>query len=811
MLDLFRQDTSRAARSLVRSPLFTAIAVLSVAIGIGATTAIFTLTNALLFKAPPGIGAPERLVSVGRAQDGQGFDNFSYPAFEAYRDGASAISRLAAISVEPRPFSLAGPDGGEQVQGGIVSGTFFEVLQARPSHGRFFLPDEDRVPKAYPVVVLSHHFWRARFNSDVAIVGKSIVLNGSAFTVVGIAEQGFQGPFVLAPDLWVPVMSSPLVGLSEFLLKAEGGVWLMAIGRLAPNASLSAAQSELGAIQHRLTVADSANYRGKTIKVMPMSFFPGNAGPMVGGFMALLLAVAGLVLLIATTNVAGMLLARAAGRQREIAVRLAIGATRSQLVSQLVTESVLLFLISAVAGVLLAHWLVAGLMSMIPRLPVQLVFNPSIDWRVLAFALLISLVTGVAAGLLPALQSTRPSLVPALKSDGGGVTRRQRLRSSLLVAQIAFSMLLLVVAGLFARALVHARSIDPGFDARGVHLASFDLQLANYSEELGAPFTRTLLERASALPGAGPVALSVMLPLDGGGMGLGSVKVAGREAPDRRRGWDEDWNVVSPRYFETMRISMARGRAFTEADRSGAPDVAILNETFAQNLWPGQDPIGKTFQNSGRTITVSGIARNSKYRSLGEDPRNFIYLPLAQRYMTRLSLLVQARTAVSVAAPVRRLIAEMEPALPILNQRSFEEHAAISLFPQRVALGVAGSLGIVALLLALLGIYGVTAFSVAQRTREIGVRVALGAQRKSVIGLIVRQGIWLAVIGVTMGAMLAFGVTRLLRTLLYGVPTTDIVAFGSAALLLIAAALAASWIPATRAADVDPVVALRAD
>ena len=811
MLDLFRQDSARAARTLVRNPLFTSIAVLSVAIGIGATTAIVTLTNALLFKAPPGIAEPDRLVSVGRTQNGQHFDNFSYPAYEAYRDGSTQISKLAAISTEPRPFSLAGPQGGEPVQGGIVSGNFFEVLQARPAHGRFFLPEEDRIPKERPVVVLSHRYWAKRFNSDPAIVGTNIVLNGAAFTVVGVAEKGFQGPYVLAPDVWVPVMSAPLVGIPEFLLKEKGGVWLMAIGRLAPNASMNAAQSELTAIQHRLSAADSAIYEGKGIKVMKSSFFPGDIGQMVGGFMALLFAVAGLVLLIATTNVAGMLLARATGRQREIAVRLAIGASRPQLVRQLITESLLLFLISGVAGIVLAQWLVAGLMTLVPRLPVQLFFDPSIDWRVLTFALAISLVTGIAAGLMPALQATRPSLVPALKSEGGGGSRRQRLRSSLLVAQISFSMLLLVVAGLFARALVHARSIDPGFDPRGVHLASFDLDLVNYKEERGQPFLNTLLERASAIPGVESAAFTVMLPLDGGGMGLGGVVVPGITAPDPRRGWDEDWNVVTPGYFETMRHPIVRGRAFADADREGAPLVAIMNEHFAKSIWPGQDPIGKTFVNNDKTITVVGIARDAKYRTLGEDPRNFVYLPLAQQYMTRVSLLTRTSGDVPVAASVRRLLAEMEPGLPILNQRSFAEHAATSLFPQKIALWVAGSLGIVALLLALLGIYGVTAYSVVQRTREIGVRVALGAQRGNVIRLIVRQGLLLGGIGVAIGGTLAFGVTRLLRSLLYGVPTTDVLAFGTSALLLIVAALAASWVPAMRAAAVDPVVALRAE
>ena len=811
MLDAARQDSRYAARALVRSPLFTLTAVLSVAIGVGSTTAIVTLADTLLLRPPPGVGAPERLVTVGRTANGEGFDNLSYPNFVDYRDGARTLSGLAAMQMEPRSMSLTGPEGGEPIQGTIVSGNFFDVLQARPALGRFFLPEEDRTPRTHPVVVLSHAFWRERFAGDSNIVGQRIVLNGSPFTVVGVAAEGFRGPFVVSSDVWVPVMASPIVGSPEGLLTGRQNVWLIAIGRLAPDASLNAAQSELSAIAHALEQAYPDANRGKGVRVMAASALPGEMRTIVGGFMALLFAVAGLVLLIASTNVAGMLLARATARQREIAVRLALGATRGRLVAQLVTESLLLFLLAAVAGVALAHWLVAGLMTMLPQLPVQLALDPSIDAGVLAFALAISLISGVAAGLIPALQATRPALAPALRTDTAGSGRRLRLRSALLIAQIAFSMLLLIVAGLFARALVHARSIDPGFDPRGVYLASLDLRLANYDEADGLAFAATLRERASLLPGVRSSALSAMLPLDGGGLGLGGIEVAGVTPPDPERGWAADWNVVTPGYFETLRIPIVRGREFTDVDRAGAADVAIVNQTFASRLWPDADPIGRTFRNENRTLTVIGIARDGKYRSLGETGRNFVYVPLAQRWFTRMTLLVRTTPDAPIAAPIRRLVAELDPALPILNARSLEEHAAMSLLPQRIALYTAGSLGIVALLLALLGIYGVTAYGVAQRTREIGVRMALGAPRNNVLGLILRQGVMLAGIGVVAGAIIALGATRLLASLLYGVPTTDLAAFLGAAVLLVLAAVAASWIPARRAAAVDPVVALRAE
>ena len=815
MLDLLRQDIRYAIRALGRSPLFALVSVLSIAIGVGATTAIVTLANTLLLRPPPGVGHPERVVTVGSTRDGRGFDNFSYPNFVDYRASARSLSALAAMRVEPQAVSLAGPSGGEPIQMSATSGNFFEVLETHPALGRFFTMDEDRAPGASPVVVLSHRFWNRRFQADSSIVGKPIVLNGSPFTVVGVAAERFQGPFVLAPDLWVPLTASSLLGLPRDLFESRRSVWIMGIGRLAPNVGLGEAQAELSAIAARLAQQYRNENEGRGLAVMQASLSPVDLRGMIAAFIAMLMVVAGLVLVIASTNVAGMLLARASARRREIAVRLALGASRGQLVVQLVAESLLVFVAAGAASLLLARWLVSGLMALVPRLPVQLAIDPQLDWRVLTFALLVSLVTGLLAGVVPALQSTRPDLVQALKSDTGGTATRQRLRlrSGLLVAQIAFSMLLLVVGGLFARTLTHARSIDPGFDPRGVSIASLDLGLANYDSASGRRVAATLLERARAIPGVRSASLSTMLPLDGGGLGLGPIRVAGREPPGGQDDWREDWNVVAPRYFATMGIPLVRGRDFADSDREGGGDVAILNETFAAALFPGQDAVGRTVTNGDRVVTIIGVARNAKYRTLGERPRNFIYVPLAQRYMGRTNLLVKTTpgAAVSVVAPIRRLVQEVDARLPILREHTLEEQTAMALFPQRVALYVSGGLGTVALLLALLGIYGVTAFTVTQRTREIGVRVALGAQRSHVLGLVLRQGVVLAAVGVVVGSLAAFGATRLIANLLYGVPPTDVIAFGGAALALAVAAVAASWIPARRAARVDPIIALRSE
>jgi len=817
MFDLLRQDVRYAIRALGRSPLFALVSVLSIAIGVGATTAIVTLANTLLLRPPPGVGHPEGVVTLGSTRDGRGFDNFSYPSFVDYRASARSLSGLAALRLDPNAVSLAGPSGGEPIQMGSASGNFFAVLEARPALGRFFTMDEDRAPGANPVVVLSHRFWSRRFHADASIVGKSITLNGTPFTVLGVAAEGFQGPFVLAPDVWVPLTASSLLGLPADIFQSRGSLWIMGIGRLAPTVGIGQAQAELSGIAARLAAQYPAENKGQGLAVQQASLFPGDMRSIVASFFGLLLAIAGLVLVIASTNVAGMLLARASARRREIAVKLALGASRAQLVVQLVIESLLVFAAAGAAGLLLAQWMVSVLMALVPRLPVQLYVDPQLDWRVLTFALVVSLVTGLLAGVVPALQSTRPDLVPALKSDTGGTATRQRLRlrSGLLVAQIAFSMLLLVVGGLFARTLTRARSIDPGFDPRGVYIASLDLGLANLDETTGRRAAAILLERARAIPGVRSAALSTMLPLDGGGLGLGSIKVAGREPPGGQDGggWREDWNVVTPGYFATMGIPLVRGRDFAESDRAGAGDVAILNEAFAKALFPGQDAVGRTLTTDDRVVTIIGVARNAKYRSLGEPQRNFIYVPLAQRYMGRTSLLVKTTTdaVTSVASPIRRIVQEVDARLPILRQQTMEEQAVTSLFPQRVAAYVSGGLGTVALLLALLGIYGVTAFGVSQRTREIGVRVALGAQRSHVLGLVLRQGVVLAVVGVLVGSLAAFGATRLLASLLYGLSPTDVVAFGGAAVALGLAAVAASWVPARRAARVDPIVALRSE
>jgi putative ABC transport system permease protein len=806
----FVTDIRLAVRGLRRTPLFAAIAVLSIAVGVGATTGIVTLTDALLLQTPPGVGHPDRVVSVGGTRNGKGFDTFSFVTYTDYAR-ASSLSGLAALDLESKPLSLVTASGTEAVRSGAVSANFFSVLDAHPAIGRFFGPGDDDASSPASVVVLTDRYWRARFNADSTVVGRSITLNGEPFTVVGVAAHRFQGPFVLAPDLWIPLRASLRLNGNEEMLTDRQDLWLVAVGRLAPNRSIGQAQAELSSIATRLRAIYPKESDLDGVSVRPLSLVPGDGHRVIAAFMTVLFVVAGLVLIVASTNVSGMLLARAASRQREIAVRIAMGASRARLVRQLATESLVLGLAAGAIGLVLAKWLVAMVMSLVPHLPVQLVVNPTLDARVFGFALGITLVTSVAVGALPAMESTNPDLVPALKLEAGATARRQRVRSVLLVSQIAVSMLLLVIAGLFGRSLVRARAVDPGFATHHIAVVSLDLNLAGYDETRGIAQAQALVTRAKAIPGVSQAAMSAMLPLSGSAMGFGSIVFDGHPAARGQDGWNADWNVVSPGYFDLLGIPLVRGRAFTASDRPGAPTVAILNETFAMRVFGTTDVVGRTFRNGKRTVTVVGVARNAKYRSLDEPPLNFVYVPLTQWYRSQTNLLVRTSTDVNLAGVLRRLVPQFDRRLPVLDQSTMDDQIAFSLFPQRLALWIAGSLGVIALLLAVLGIYGVIAYGVAQRTREIGIRVALGAERHTILGMVLRRGLVLAGVGVLVGAVAAFGATRLISSFLFGVPPTDVLSFTAATILLSSAAVLASWLPARRAAAVDPMIALRSE
>ncbi len=816
-------DLRHASRVLARSPLFTLTAALSLAIGIAANAAIFSLADAVLLRDRPGIAAPGRLVDVGRRQRGQvaPFDNFSYADYRDYRERNRTLEDLAAYRFEAMPVGLGSRDAAERIYGTLVTANYFAVLGTTPAAGRLFAPGEDRTIGTAPLVVLSHAFWTRRFGGDPSVVGHELRLNGVPFTVVGVAEAGFAGTNVLAADVFLPLtMNGVLLGdEGRGLFTERRTSWILGIGRLKPGVSVAQARADLDTVAAALEREFPESNRGRGASVGPSARLPGFFRTMVTGFIGLLFALVGVVLLIACTNVAGMQLARAVARSREVAVRLAIGAGRGRIVRQLVTESVLLAALGGLLGVVGAVWMVSLLRAFQPDLPVPLALDLRVDWRVVTFGCALALVSGVLFGLAPAWHAARTDLTGALKGDGGARgPRRLRLRHAFVVGQVAMSVLLLVSAGLFARAVQQAGAIDPGFRAANVDGVSVDLRLARYSEQTGRLFVERVLERLRALPGVTSAATTRMLPLTGGGLGLGRITVEGGERPSDLHPdpYRADWNVVSPGYFETMGTAILQGRDFAASDDAGSAPVAIVNDSFARRAWPGRNPIGQRFlQEEGppgsprtRAVEVIGVARNGKYRSIGEDARMFVYVPVAQQYMADLTFVVH-RTGGPALADIQAVLHELDPNLPVVAAQPLSAAIEVGLLPQRLAAAIAGAFGLVGLLLAMLGIYGVTAYTVTLRTHEIGVRVAIGAARGDVLRLVLRQALVLTTIGGAVGFAASAGAAHLLGSLLYGIPPTDPITFASVALVLLACATLAAWGPARRAAGLDPTTALK--
>jgi predicted permease len=813
-----RQDVTYAARILRRSPLFTLTAVVSLAIGIAGNAAIFSLADALLLRTRPGIHEPERLVEVGRSQGGRGFDNFSYPNYLDLRDRNTVFSGLAGTRFGPEPFGLGAGSGAERVWGMPVSGNYFDVLGVRFALGRGFRPEEDVASGRNTVAIIGYRLWQTHFEGSRDILGRTIRLNGRPFTLVGVTPEGFTGTNAFGSDLWIPLTAFwSLTGRDANLLRMREGVWMQGVARLKPGVTIEQAGAELDSIARALEREYPRENAGKGAVLVPLGNVPGGqVRSMFVTFIGFLFALVALVLLIACTNVAGMLLARGVVRAREVALRLAVGAGRNRIIRQLVTESLLLSLLGAGAGVLGAAVMIRGLRALVPALPLPVAVELALDARVIAFSVALATLTGLLFGLVPALQAARTDLVSALRADAGGGGRRGRLRQAFVVAQIAMSVLLVVCALLFVRSLQHAGDIDPGFDAANADTIALDFRLAGYDDATGLQAAEEVLARVQALPGVRSAAFARLLPLTGSGLGLGRLRRPG-DAPEAP-GIRADWNIVTPAYFDTMGSGFVRGRRFTAADRAGAPYVAIVNETFARRAWPGEDAIGKVLQldeaapgQPSRELQVIAIAQDAKYRSLGEEPTSFIYVPLAQRFIPELSLVARRAGSQSAIPAIRSLLQETEPNLPITSATTLEEATSLGLLPQRVAVWIAGGFGLVGLLLVCLGIYGITAFTVVQRTREIGVRVALGATRARVLQLVVGQAMRMAALGIAIGLVAAAGLTQFLRSLLYGVDAIDVPAFALGTIIFATLAFVASWLPARHAASVNPVEALRAE
>ena len=814
MIDTWISDVRFAVRLLVRSPVFTATAALSLAIGIGANATIFSVGSALLLRQLPGLSGADRLVDIGRVSPGAAFDTVSYPNYADIRDRVTTLSGVFAHQIEPTPMSLRGEAEAERVYGALVSGNYFPVLGTTPFAGRLLRPEDDKIGAGNPVAVLSYDLWTRRFASDEHIVGQSIVINGYPFTVVGIAPRGFQGTTVLKGDLWVPlaVLTQAMPDRNAALFSSRGATWLFMGGRLEDGVRLQQADAEVAAIAAALQQEHPDTNGTMTFRASALSVLPGMTN-MLAGFIGLLMGIVTLLLLITCVNLAGMLLARGAGRTREIAVRIAIGAGPRRVMRQLLTETAVLFVVAGLAGLVLSRWLTGLLLALLPQLPVPLSVEITTDWRVLLFTIVISLVAAVLCGLAPAVQARRTCLVSSLRSDAlDRRPARLRLRNVFVVAQVTMSIVLVIAAGLFVRALERAASAPTGFDQRNVEVVSLDLSLGRLTAQTGRDFARDLLERVRTQPGVASAAIAVDLPLDGGRMGFGAVRVPGSPAAARDGGIDADWNVVEPGFFRTLGIGLLKGRDFEAHDTATAPAVAIVNDAFARAAWPGENPIGRQMQTDtsegNRPVTVVGVAEDARFMSAAEAAEPYIYVPLSQVYQGRIHLLVKTSGA-SVLPQVRALVRSMNPNLPVTEALPLSDITALNTIPQRIAAAIAGTLGVVGLLLAAMGIYGVTSYAVSRRTREIGIRIALGAASRDVMRLLLWQGILLAGTGVVLGLAIAAAGSQVLQSLLYGISGMDPVTFGAACALFVAVALVATYVPARRALAVDPMVALR--
>ncbi len=810
-MGILRQDLKYAIRMLMKHPGFTLIAVLSLALGIGANTTVFSWVSAILLEPLPGTSDAGRLVVPEFQGRNDSNISLSYPDYVDYRDRNSVFSGIIVHDIEA--LSLGYDDQAERIWAEVVSGNYFDVLGVRPGPGRAFLPEEDTTPGTHPVVVLSHGLWQRRFGGDPETVGRIVQLNKHPFTVIGVAPEGFQGTEVaLSLDAWLPMMMHEVMKSGGSRLKERGEHWLDGLARLKPDVTLAQAQAEMRTLAQHLNQEYPDTNDGIDVTLHPLWRSPQGATRVLGPVLFILMAVAGIVLMIACANVANLLLVRASGRQREIAIRLSLGAGRVRLIRQLLTESLLLALMGGSLAVVMALWTSDALRLFVPRTHFPVSLNVGVDGRVLWFTLLVSLLTGVLFGLVPALQASRPDLVRSLKQESTTTTggrRKGRLRNILVVSQVSLSLVLLIAAGLFLRSLQRAQTMDPGFNPRNVLLASIDLFPNGYEAEEGRQLFDQIRERVGALPGVQAVSFARHTPLGLGGGSSASFTVEGY-APAEGETPFTFYNMVGPDYFHTMEIPLAHGREFTPQDRSGAAGVLMVNETLAERYWPGEDPIGKRIAFGGDPLSIIGVARDSKYHNLDDAGVPFVYFPVMQFF--RPDMTIHVRTAgdpESFAGAVRHEIAALDPTLPVFAVMPLESSIEAASVQQRIAGSLLGVLGFLALVLAAIGLYGVLSYAAGQRTHEIGIRMALGAQRRDALKLILGQGMMLVIVGLVCGLGISFAVTRLLSSVLYGVSATDPLIFSGVVLLLGLVALGACYIPARRAARVDPLVALR--
>jgi predicted permease len=819
------QDLRYGQRLLWKSPGVSVLIVLCLAIGAGANLTIFGLVNAVLLRPARGVHQQGSLVLLGRTENGKGFDASSYLNYQDLRAQASVFTDVAAFHTTP--VSLGGADFNERLTSAIVSGNYFDALRVQTSVGRSFLPEEDQTPGKHAVAVLSHDLWERRFARDPGLIGRTVQLNARDVTIIGVAAKGFRGIETGENvDLWLPIaMHTLAMPDAANLFKGRDNNWLDLVARLKPGVSLEKAQAEMNVIAARLREAYPQENQTKGIQVSAhIGLTPDDRAEAVG-FLAMVMIISGLVLLIACANAANLLLARAANRRKEIAIRLALGASRPRIIAQFLAESLLLSTAGCLAGSLISLWAKDWLVALFSQAltPEALDFSP--DIRMMGFTILLACVTTLLAGFAPAFQASKPDLAPELK-DAGGVSGgdKARLGKFFVVGQVALSLALLVSAGLLVRTLQRAYQIHPGFETENLLTLSLDLRLQNYDEPRGREFYRRLMEQVAALPGVRSVSLAVSRPLSWGAHSR-TVFLPGQPEDPRQRPPVVDLNLISQGYLQTMNIPLLAGREFTDRDNGDSAGVVLINETMARQFWPKENPMGKRFevgQTLGRRpVEVVGVIKDAKHRALNETPHPVMYLSFDQEYSPKMFLYLRtAQDALTLLGPVQNEIHRLEPHLPIFDVKTMRRHLDDSIWPQRALAALIGVLGLLAVLLAAAGLYGVVSYTVEQRTREIGVRVALGAQTSDVLQMIIKQGMRLTILGTLIGLAIAWALIRLIRSVVFtteqadpffGVSSTDFLAFALTPLGLTAIALLACYFPARRASRVDPMIALRCE
>jgi putative ABC transport system permease protein len=818
------QDIRYSLRMLVKNPGFSAIAILSLALGIGANTTIFTVVNAILLHPLP-VKDISRLVQLDTVDTKTRVTNanvtklgMSYPNFQDYTRENQVFSGISCI-VGPLPLTWSGGTEPKQVQGQMVSASYFDVLGLTPVIGRFFLPEEDSKLSGNSVAVLSNSLWVNKFGSDPNIVGKVITLNATSYTIIGVGPRGFKGTFIFgnAEEVFLPVSMYPqlLAGFFKDNFNDRRFLTTAVIGRLKDGVSIGSAEASLKTIALQLQKAFPKDNASRSIALTPLADAAvgvNNRGQiaLAGGLM---MGIVSLVLMIACVNVANLLLAQAARREKEISLRAALGASRRRVTRQLLTETLVLSILAGIVGIVIAYIGRAVLWSFRPPFIENGDVDISFDSHVFLFTMGVSLVTAVLIGLAPAIKVAKPNLIEVLKVGGRGGSvswTRNRFRSLLVVTEIALALVALIGAGLFVRSMQNAQRVDPGFESRNLFVFAFDLGALHYDEDRGQQFYRAAIERAQASPGVASATIASNFPL-GGGFSR-TVFPEGQDEASGYRGTLTQLNDVAPNYFKTLRIPLVSGRDFTDSDRKDTTQVAVVTQAMAKQFWPNQDAIGKRFHFFGETQLreIVGVAHDSVINAIGEEPQPLVYLPLTQDYAPAATMQVRTNGKPEpVIAGVRARVQSLDNNLALTNWNTIGELFDQGLWAPRMGAALLTVFGGIALVLAIIGVYGVLSYSVSQQTREIGIRMAMGAQTNSVTKLVVRQGMRLAIVGLVAGLVVAFVAMRLMSTLLYDVSAHDPLVFGGVTFVLAMAAVLACYIPARRAARVDPLVALR--